>query len=77
MKRFCCSCAAPLEIPDFKGPAENYCRYCTDEGGKLKSREEIQRGIAEWFKSWQTDVDDEKALARAANYMNAMPAWAK
>jgi hypothetical protein len=66
-----------LGIPDFKGPAEDYCRYCTDEKGTLKSRAEIQRGVAEWFKSWQPNLDDEKALARAENYMKAMPAWAE
>jgi len=77
MKRFCHSCAAPLDMPDFKGPAQNYCRYCTDERGNLKPREEIQTGVAEWFKSWQPDLDDERALARAASCMKAMPAWAK
>jgi hypothetical protein len=66
-----------LDIPDFKGPAEDYCRYCTDEKGTLKSRVEIQRGVAEWFKSWQPNLDDEKALARAESYMKAMPAWAE
>ncbi|MCK4486945.1 MAG: hypothetical protein KAU38_09310 [Desulfobacterales bacterium] len=77
MNKFCHSCAAPLEMPDFKGPAENYCKYCTDEKGNVKSREEVQRGIAEWLKGWQPSLDDEKALARAAHYMKAMPAWAK
>ncbi len=68
MYRFCYSCGAPLEVPDFKGPAEDYCRYCTDEKGTVKSRAEIQRGVAEWFESWQSNLDDEKALARAENY---------
>ena len=76
MDKFCHSCAAPLS-GEFKGPAENYCKYCSDEQGSLKSREEVRRGIAEWFKRWQPDVDDEKALARAGAYLNAMPAWAE
>ena len=77
MNKFCHSCAAPVDMPEFKGPAENYCKHCTDEKGNLRSREYIQRGVAEWFKSWQPDLDDEKAMTRAAAYMKAMPAWAE
>ena len=57
MDKFCYSCAAPVGMSDFKGPEENYCRYCTDEKGNLKSREEVQMGLAEWFKTWQPDLD--------------------
>ena len=53
MEKYCYSCAAPLAIPDFKGLVENYCKYCTDESGNLKPREEIQSGIIQWFKAWQ------------------------
>jgi len=77
MDKFCLSCAASLNVPDFKGPAENYCKYCTDKAGNLKSKDAVQQGIAEWFKSWQPELDDQKALVRAADYMKAMPAWAK
>jgi hypothetical protein len=77
MDAMCHSCAAPLGVAEFKGPAENYCKYCTDESGKLKSRDAVQQGIAGWFKSWQPGLDDRKALSRAADYMKAMPAWAE
>ena len=53
MDKFCHSCAAPLSMDDFKGPAENYCKYCTDESGKFKPMLEIKQGIAGWFKGWQ------------------------
>ncbi len=77
MEKFCHSCAAPLGIPDFKGSADDSCKYCSDEAGNLKSREEVQNGIAQWLKSWQPDLDDTKVMARAADYMKAMPAWAQ
>lgn len=77
MNKFCHSCGAPLDMPDFKGPAENYCKYCTDESGNLKARDEVQKGCAEWFKSWQPGVDDTKAMARADLYLQSMPAWAE
>ncbi len=76
MSTFCHSCTAPLDAPDFKGVSDIYCKYCTDENGKLKPRTEIQRGIAEWFKSWQGDINDGQAMKRADLFMNAMPAWA-
>ena len=77
MNKFCYSCTAPLEMPEFIGPAENYCKYCTDEQGDLKSRDEVKIGIAEWLKTWQPDINQEKALARAEHFMKAMPAWAE
>lgn len=76
MTEFCHSCAAPLSIPDFKGPAENYCKHCTDESGKLKSREEVQQGVAGWFMSWQPGIDPDTAARRAEIYLKSMPAWA-
>lgn len=63
-------------MPDFKGPTENYCKYCTDEDGNLKPRDEIRKGVASWFQSWQPDLSEEKALERAEHYLKSMPAWA-
>lgn len=75
MDKFCFSCSAPLAAPEFKGPADDFCKNCTDEKGNLKPREEIRNGIAWWFKSWQPGLDDDTALARAEHFMKAMPAW--
>ena len=77
VRKFCYSCTAPLDMPEFKGPSENFCKYCVDANGNLLDREVIQKGIAEWFKSWQPGIDDKKALERAAHFMQAMPAWAE
>jgi hypothetical protein len=74
--KFCESCAVPLS-GDFKGPSENYCKHCTDEKGNLHPREAVRRGIAKWFQSWQPGITEKQAKARAENYMQAMPAWAK
>ena len=76
MDKFCESCTAPL-TPEFKGSADRYCKYCTDEKGTLKPREEIHQGIAMWFKSWQEGISEEQAKTRAAHFMKAMPAWAE
>jgi len=77
MDKFCHSCAAPLDGPMFKGPSDKYCKYCSDEAGKLKPREEIHKGITMWLKEWQPDIDEATAAVRADHYMKAMPAWAE
>jgi hypothetical protein len=51
MDKFCFSCGDSLGMPQFKGPVLDYCKYCTDDKRNLKSREEVQKGIAGWFKS--------------------------
>lgn len=77
MAKMCYSCAAPLDNPAFKGVVADYCKYCTDDKGNLKSRPEVQRGVAEWFKMWQPGIDDAKAMHRAEFYMKSMPAWSE
>ena len=74
--KFCFSCGMVLYEATQKN-AGNYCGYCTTSEGKLKTREEVMQGIAQWMKRWQPDIDDAKALVRAKAYMNAMPAWAE
>jgi Putative zinc ribbon domain len=77
MSENCYSCGAPLAMPEFKGPAEDYCKHCSDEEGNLKSFEEVRMGTAFWLKSWQPDIDEQKAVERAGHYLKAMPAWAE
>jgi hypothetical protein len=64
-------------MPEFKGPVDKYCKYCTDEKGNLKSLEEIHNGIAGWLKTWQPEIDEKTAHERATYFMKAMPAWAE
>ncbi|WP_428608332.1 zinc ribbon domain-containing protein [Sedimenticola sp.] len=75
--KFCHSCAAPLENPQFKGPSESYCVYCTDDQGTLKPRQAVKEGVAGWFLEWQPGIDPQAAQARAEHYLLAMPAWAE
>ncbi len=77
MTEFCHSCGASLADPSMKGPSAQYCKYCTDATGKLRPPAEVQKGIAQWLKSWQPGITDEQAMDRAGHYMKAMPAWAE
>jgi hypothetical protein len=67
----------PLGAPGAKGASDIYCKYCSDEAGNLKPREEIKQGIATWLESWQEGITEEQALKRAEHFMQAMPAWAE
>ncbi len=74
---YCHSCGVPLEVPGFNGDVENYCNYCTDRDGNLAPRDQVQKGVAEWLKTWQPDLDDTRAMERADNYLKSMPAWSE
>ncbi len=74
---YCYSCGVPLEIHDSNGMSEHYCGYCTDRDGNLTPRELVQKGVAEWLKAWQPDLDDTEAMERANHYLKSMPAWAE
>jgi hypothetical protein len=73
---FCLSCGMPLGAPDAKDMSEQYCGHCTDDDGRVKSRDEIKKGIAMWIMSWQ-HVDEPTAMDRAEHYMKSMPEWAE
>ena len=77
MNKFCFSCGAPLGMPEFQGPAEDYCKHCVDEQGKVRPREAVQAGVVEWFMSWQPGIDRATAANRADFYLKAMPKWAE
>ncbi|MGH8103456.1 MAG: hypothetical protein ACREJQ_02925, partial [bacterium] len=76
MTKRCESCSAPLDEA-YKGASEHFCKFCSDETGKLKSRGMVQMHIAGWLLSWQKDIDILVAHERAAHFMKAMPAWAE
>ena len=69
MSEFCQSCGAPLADPSMRGPSAQYCKYCTDATGELRPPAEVQKGIAEWLKSWQPGITDEQAMDRAGHYI--------
>lgn len=73
--KFCQSCAMPLNDEN-AGKNPNFCKFCTDEAGNLRSREQVQQGISQFLKMLQPEIDDSTALNRASYYLKAMPAWA-
>ena len=74
---YCHSCGVPLEVPGFDGACVYFCTYCTDRDGNLAPRDLVQKGVAEWLKTWQPDLDDARAMERAGHYLKSMPAWAE
>jgi hypothetical protein len=70
----CRSCSASLL--ENRGASELYCRYCSNEDGVLRSREEVREILAHWMQQWQGGLSDEAAKERAERFMSTMPAWA-
>jgi hypothetical protein len=75
--KFCHSCGIPLNGPVAKEAAPNLCEYCVDENGKLKPKEVVQTGVAEWLKSFSPKEGDPDFMKRADCYMKSMPVWAE
>ncbi len=71
--RHCLSCATSLR--EHAGPNPRYCRYCSDESGRLRPREEVHEILATWMLGWQDGLTPEAARDRAARFMTTMPAW--
>jgi hypothetical protein len=71
----CQSCSASLDDGLHGGASDRYCRFCSDEQGRLRPREEVQGVIARWLRNWQEGIPEPEAMRRAAVFMQAMPAW--
>jgi hypothetical protein len=72
---WCISCSISLEDEHNRGRSDLFCRFCSDEEGRLKSRSKVQNLIARWFERWQENLNHDEAMRRAGLFMTAMPAW--
>lgn len=73
----CSSCGMPMEkLEDFalKNSASDYCKYCTDEHGKLLSWEKILKANADYFKESQ-GITETASIKMATDLLRAQPAW--
>ena len=67
----------PMErTEDFGGKrmGNRYCRYCCDENGNLKSREEVRQGMIT-FRMKAMNETRAQAGKAVDEYMRKMPAW--
>ena len=62
----CESCGMPTK--------EKYCKYCTDEHGNLKSREDVREGMINLYIRLK-NLPREDAEKFVDEYMKKMPAW--
>ncbi len=73
----CESCGMPMMKPEDHGAGKEdnkYCKYCTDEEGKLKSREQVKEGMMQ-LKMNSEKKSIEQAEREVEEYMKSMPAW--
>jgi len=66
----------PLQGPNVHPKGGDFCGWCADENGILKSREEIRQGLVQWLSGIKPGEQGVDYLKRADSYMAAMPAWA-
>jgi len=74
---YCHSCSASLRDPLHRGRSDRYCRFCADDAGRLRPREDVRSLLAGWLSRWTTGLDEEEAGKRAEMYMSSMPAWSE
>ena len=77
--KICQSCGMPMRSTEEFGGQDsnnNYCCYCTNEAGKLKSYAEVKQGFTQFIvKTQGVDISEAEKMAQAA--MEKMPAWKK
>ena len=71
----CHSCSASLDDGVHGGISDRYCRFCADETGQLRPRDEVHGVIARWLQNWQRGISEPESMRRASIFMSAMPAW--
>ena len=73
----CQSCGMPMRQAKDHGGGEvdnPYCVYCTDQTGKLKSRQEIREGMIHFYMARMGKSRDE-AERFVDEQMRKLPAW--
>jgi hypothetical protein len=77
MQKYCQACGMPLiNKKDFAGEDENadFCLYCVNTDGSVKTCEEIFEGGVQYFLS-QLDGDRSLAEKIVRKNMNRLPYW--
>ena len=73
----CESCGMPMKEAKDHGSGDTSnpcCVYCTDEVGKLKSRQEVREGMINFYIS-QMGKTKEEAEGFVDEQMKNLPAW--
>jgi hypothetical protein len=75
--KVCKSCGMPMENVEQHGggnPLNNYCSYCTDELGNLKSYDEVLQGMTNYMIT-AMKLEYKTAQEMAKDEMIKHPAW--
>lgn len=74
----CQSCGMPMaqDSDHGGGRLENpYCKYCTDESGNLKTKEEVREGMINFQMQQSPGKTREEVAAEVDQHMSTMPTW--
>lgn len=75
--RPCDSCGMPMREAEDHGGGDwdnPYCVHCTDETGKLKSRQQVREGMVRLYMS-RMGKPKEEAAEFVDRQMKKLPAW--
>jgi hypothetical protein len=73
----CESCGMPMQDAKAHGGGDKnnpYCVYCTDQTGKLKSRQDVRKGMIHFYMA-QMGRSREEAEKFVDGHMKKLPAW--
>ena len=73
----CQSCGMPLDKPEDHGGGDvnnPFCKYCTDERGKLLPKDQVRAKMVQFYIEKQKKTQEE-AEKLTDQLMEAMPAW--
>ena len=76
MKADCISCGMPAAEVEKHGIdiGKEFCGYCADAEGKLKSFGEVLSGYAHWMMG-EMKISEQAAYRKAMEAMEHLPAW--
>ncbi len=73
----CESCGMPMKNVELRGGKKEECKccvHCCDEEGNLKSKEDVKKGMINYYVEHE-GKSKEEAEKLVDEYMTKMPAW--
>ena len=76
--KLCESCGGPVkDYPDRKVVNPDFCPYCGDEKGELRSYKDIVEMMIEYLEDEHKEIPANKRLDTAQKWLSDAPAWKK
>ncbi len=77
MGSFCSSCGMPMKNKEdhaLSDETKDYCKYCADENGNLRSYDEVLENWSNFIVKSE-DISKEEAVRQVKKQMEKLSAW--